>query len=248
MKILRDIVIVVFIIALAVMIRIWISSKQHTARDLSLGEDIVPTETKGMGAGASMLDENDQAVAAVVLGQEITTGEINRRANQMWAMASGGMPGIPEVAEMRDQLILQTFAEMLSEMLTYNLAGEMGFDVDSITDEALKEWASDYDSPAEKLKQLGGMGGAVTEDDIRKLLKKDAVYTMVEKTVTRDMQDLSDDERDAYFKSWFTAELISLQIDFKDEALKALWTDYVDKLNAHAVAASGEANTAAGET
>jgi hypothetical protein len=232
LKIFRDIIIVVFIIALAVMIRVWISSKQQPTREINLGEDIIPTEGMGAAGNAALLPEDDENIALTLLEQEITRGEINHKANKMWAMASGGMGGIPEVAEMRNELLFQTMAEMLSEMLLYHIADELGLDVDTIASEALKVWAEGYESPEEKLKEIEGMKG-VTAEDMRKLLKNEAVYRMVEKTITKDMQDVSDEDKSVFFKTWFASELIGLEIEFGDETLGSMWTEYIDTLNAH---------------
>ena len=234
LKLIRDILIIVCIIILAILVYVFRMGKDEPERKINLGDDLagiqdVPAMMPGMGEHSiRIFPEDTEGVVAVALDRDITWAELHRKANWILGPMAAGVEGLADNEEVRINLKRQALVEILEGMYVFYTAEKLGFDIEEIGDEALNEWTKGFDSPEEKLASINHPG--ITIDDQRRLVTREAVERLVKETVTKDMTDATPAERENYYQDWLTINILALGIDFMDDELEHAWQDFVDSL------------------
>lgn len=235
LKLVRDILIIVCIIVLAILVYVFRSGKDEPERTINLGDDLAdmqdgPAMMHGIGGHSiQIFPEDTEGVVAVALDQDITWAELHRKANWILGPMASGLEGLADDEDVRINLKRQALVEILERMYISYTVEELGFNIEEIGDEALNEWAEGYNSPEEKLAEINHPG--VTVDDQRRLLTREAIRSMVKETVTKEMTDATPTERENYYRDWLTTNILALEIDFRDSELEASWQEYVEFLS-----------------
>jgi len=230
-RMIRDILLIVCVIVLAVLVYIFRSSPKP---EIELSDDLVVVEQAqarmptGMGGHSlELFPEDVEGNVAKALGNDISTADLNRKANRILGPMAFNMEEIPDREQMEDDLKLQALSQILRDMVIFHTAEELGLDVEEIGEKVLEEWSEGYESPEAKLAAISPMG--ITIDDQERLLTKESVERIVMETITREMTDATDSEKLDFLSSWLTSKIFNLDIEFYDTELETGWTDFLEK-------------------
>lgn len=230
-RMVRDILIIVCVIVLAVLVYIFRSSPKPV---VDLGDDLAGVEQaqarKPMGMGGHSLElfpEDVEGNVAKALGNDISRAELNRKANRILGPMAFNMEETTDREQMEEDLLLQALNQILSRLIIFNTAEELGLDIEEIGEKALEEWSEGYESAEAKLAAISPKG--ITIDDQKRLITKESVERIVMETITREMTDADDSEIIDYFTSWLTSKVFNLDIEFHDSTLESGWTDFLEQ-------------------
>ncbi len=230
-RIVRDILLIVCVIVLAILVYIFRSSPEP---GIDLGDDLAGVEQAqsrmpvGMGGHSiELFPENVEGNVAKALGNDISRADLNRKANRILGPMAFKMEEIPDRERMENDLLLQALNQILRDMVIFDAAEEHGLDVEEIGEKALEEWSEGYESAEAKLAAISPKG--ITIDDQKRLLTKESVERIVMETITREMTDAGGSEIIEYFSSWLTSKVFNLDIEFYDTTLESGWTDFLEQ-------------------
>ena len=229
-RMIRDILIIVCVIALAVLVYIFRSSPVPVidlGDDLNVDEQAPTGMPVGMGGHSiEIFPEDVEGDVAKALGNEISRADLNRKANRILGPRAFNLEEIPEREQMEENLKLQALSQILRDMVILHTAGELGLDVEEIGEKALEGWSIGYESAEAKLAAISPKG--ITIDDQKRLLTKESVERIIMETITREMTDAADEEKFDYFSSWLTSKIFNVEIEFYDTTLENGWTGFIE--------------------
>lgn len=232
-RVLRDILILVVVIALILVWYLYMRNPQPA----DLGQDIhidpaeIPPQDMASGAamahGENIFPEEGDDIVAIALNHEISEAELNQEANRIFRkMNIDPGAGMANNEEFLSMLRFQALGELLTALVIMDRATELGINSEEIVDKAMAEWSEGFDTPEEKLASIKDSRG-VTMERMRAMYFRELVLPLVITAVTENSEGDTPEEKEEVFNNWIIQGLKNLDIEFRDDELKNGWEQYI---------------------